>query len=415
MGKPGSKSGVVIAILVSMTFVADGNVAHADETTFVESGSALESCPEYGTGFFRLPQSETCLRIGGQITVTGEANFADKALYAETLYLAGNPFVIYDLQPSDALPLKSETEAIISVTTASTTEFGPMVSYASIKGINGAQQSTLALEKAFIAIGGLTIGRRNSFFDFSTGLSFSGGYASNAITSLVAYGKDVGTGGRVTVSLEDNKDRRVQDGVWALRGSHSLPDLVVAARYDDESWGAVQLSGAVTHLSDDRDTICCGVPKDSYGWALAAGAEYRTKIAGYYGRFIFGAAYAEGALSYLGAFPFATDYVVDGDGTLVRTKGYSLLASYEHVWNERLKSTLTVSGISTRTKTRELLWAPSSILATVGVEYMPASGLTVGFEGNYYRDMAIARYFGLDGESSTANLSKLKMYARRSF
>lgn len=398
-----------------MIFVTDGNVAHADETTLAESGSALESCPEYGTGFYRLPNSDTCLKIGGQITVTSEANFAKNALYAETLYLAGNPFIIYDILPSEALPLKAETEAVISVTTASNTDFGPLVSFASIKGINSLQQATLGLDQAFMAIGGFTIGRRSSFFDFSTGLSFTAGYASNATTTLIAYGKNVGSGGRLTVSLEDSKDRRVEDGTWALRGGHALPDVVVAASYEDQRWGAVQLSAAVTKLTDNRVTDCCGVPGDSYGWAIAAGAEYRTKIAGYFGRFIFGAAYAEGALSYLGAFPFATDYVVDSDATLVRTKGYSLLASYEHVWSDRFKSTLTVSGISTRTKTREMLWAPSAVLATAGVEYMPASGLTVGLEGNYYRDMARARYFGIDGEKSVAEFAKVKMYARRKF
>lgn len=406
-------AGLAVFVAAMLGIPVDGVARAVDGNPDAEE-AALQSCPEFGTGFFRLPNSETCLKIGGQITVTGEANFGRKALYAETLYLAGNPFIIYDLLPSEALPLKADTETIISVTTASTTEYGPMVSFASIKG-NSTEQETLGLEKAFMAIGGFTIGRRNSFFDFSTGLSFTGGYASNAITTLVAYGRDVGAGGRVTVALEDNKDRRVEDGVWALRGSHTLPDVVVAARYDNENWGGVQLSAAITHLSDDRVTNCCGVPGDSYGWAIAAGAECRTKIAGYFGRFIFGTAYADGALSYLGAFPFATDYIVDADATLARTKGYSLLASYEHVWGERLKSTVTVSGISTRTRTRELLWAPSSIMATAGVEFMPATGLTVGFEGNYYRDMATAQYFGVQGESSTADFSKIKAYARRTF
>lgn len=391
------------------------SVARADIVIPADEAASVRACPEFGTGFIHLPGSDTCLKMGMSITARYEANTAKEDLYAETLYLGGNPFIIYDLVPSAALPLKVETEAVISMTTASMTEYGPLASFASIKAISGPGNDVMVLDQAFMAMGGFAIGRRKSFFDFSPGLSFSEGYSSNAVVMLAAYGRDVGSKGRVTVSLEDNKDRRVQDGIWALRGSHKLPDLVVSARIDDTGWGAAQLSGAVTLLNDDRETGCCGIPKDQYGWAISAGLEYRTKIAGYFGRFIFAGAYAEGALSYLGNMPFATDYVIDVDGAIVRTSGYSLMASYEHVWRDNLKSTVTLSGISTRTETRDLLWKPMSLLATAGVEYLPAPGLSVGMEGNYYVDMARARYFGVDAEKSQTEFAKLKMYVRRQF
>jgi hypothetical protein len=402
-----------LLVLLASIFVT--SFSHAESLIPQNDEATLESCPSFGTGFIRLPGGNTCVKTGSVITVTHEANTAKNDLYAETLYLGGNPFIIYDLVPSAALPLKVETEAVISMTTASATEYGPLVSFASIKAVSGYDGDSLILDQAFMAMGGFAIGRRKSFFDFSSGLSFTNGYSSNSVVMLAAYGWDVGSRGRVTVSLEDNNDRRVEDGVWALRGSHVLPDLVVAARVDDNGWGSAQISGAVTLLNDDRVTNCCGVPKDQYGWALSVGLEYRTKIAGHFGRFIFTGAYAEGAVAYLGDTPFATDYIVDVDGKIVRTTGYSLMGSYEHVWRDNLKSTLTVSAISTRSQTRDLLWKPTSILASAGLEYLPVPGLSVGLEGDYYADIGRARYFGLDGEKSQAEFAKLKMYVRRQF
>ncbi|WP_306119426.1 MULTISPECIES: porin [unclassified Roseitalea] len=377
---------------------------------------AVEPCLQFGPGFVRQPGTGTCLRISGQVEVSQKAGFGQQDLFAETTYVTGEPFIIYDLVPAEDDVGAFETDAIVTFTSATETENGPLLGVLSLRGtLEPESDDTIFVDKAFVQLAGFTAGRLGSFFDFSPGLSYTAGYASNAITDLVAYTHRFGERGSLTVSLEDDAARRAEEGVWALRGSRTLPNLVVAARIDDPRRGAAQLSAALIHLSDDRQTECCGVPEDELGFAVSAGLEYRTKIAGRFGRFIVSGAYAEGGVSYLGGLPFASDYLVDGDGTLVKTRGYSLLASYEHVWRNDLKSTATVSGISLATKANTLEWKPSGILASLGSEYMPAPGLQVGLDGSYYVDIGKADYYGVEGETSRADLFKLTAYARRLF
>lgn len=380
-----------------------------------EPAAAVETCPEFGAGFLRVPGGQTCLRVDGSITATYTLNTTDKDLLAETTYLNNSPFIIYDTVDTIASRIKPEVESVLRFTTAASSEYGPLVSVLKLGHLKDPESDTMQVEQAFIAINGFYVGLRQSFFDFSSGVSNTSGYASNTNVMLASYGRDIGKTARLTVSLEDNTNRRVDDGVWSLRGSHELPDLVVAASLHNAEWGYAQLAGVVTQLNSDRSTVCCGVPNDKLGWAVSAGLEYRTKIAGMQGRFILTGTYGEGAVSYLGGTPFATDFAIDVNGSIVPTSGFSLLAGYEHIWKENLKTHLTVSAISTRTRTRDLDWRPVSVLASTGVEYLPVNGMTLGLEANYYLDQARARYFGLEGEQSKVEFAKLKMYARRSF
>lgn len=400
-----SSSGYLAAL---PAIAADADPGHHEN-------QAVLACTGAGSGFFLIPGTDTCLRIGGQITAWHEVNHARKDLYAETSYLVDAPMVVYDTVEPRPRPAKQTTESVLTFTTASMTDLGPLLTFASLKGAHSSDTSILHLDQAFIAAGGFTVGRRKSFFDYSTGYNFTEGYASDRTTNLAAYTHSLSEKASVTVSLEDNNERRVDDGVWALRGTQNLPDLVVAARLDDNRWGNAQVSVAVQQLSDDRVTECCGPLRSTIAWAASAGVEFNPVILRHEGRLLLAAAYADGAMSYLGDSPFVTDYMVDGDGKIVRTSGFSLLASYEYHWSPKLKSMLTLSGLFARTKGRDLEWKPSGMLASLGLEYQPVPNLRLGLEGNYYRDLGRARYYGIAGERSSASLAKLKTYVARNF
>lgn len=362
-----------------------------------------------------IPGTENCLRVGGQVVARQEVNHAKKDLYVETTYLTDEPFLIYDTVNSRDRPPKNTTEVVTAFTTVSLTDYGPLLTHASIKALQAAGMSLLHLDQAFIVAGGFTAGRRKSFFDYSTGFNFTEGYASDVTTNLIGYTKAIGERAKISVSLEENETRRIDDAVWSLRGSQSLPDLVVSARVDERRWGNAQISLAVQRLSDDRITNCCGLLRSTLAWATSAGLELSPEVLGHQGRLLLSAAYADGAMAYLGNLPFVTDYVVDANGKIVKTSGFSLLASYEYLWSPRFKTMATVSGLLARTKTRDLEWTPTGIMASVDAEYSPFAGSRLGIEGNYYRDIGRAKYLGIKGERSTASLAKLKTYLARSF
>jgi len=402
-------------ILGASCSVAVHQAVAADIEPVAEENSAVLACTGAGTGFFLIPGTETCLRIGGQITVRHEVNRARKDLSIETSYVEEEPTIDYGSVEPEPRPARQTTEAVLAFTTAAATDLGPLFTHASLKGVSSSGESTLYLDQAYIELSGLTAGRRQSFFDYSTGYNFTEGYASDRTTNLVAYTHNLSDKAAIAVSLEDNNERRVDDGVWALRGAQNLPDLVVSGRVDDDRWGNTQVSVAVQQLSDDRVTECCGPLRSTIAWAASAGVEFSPVILRHEGRLLLAAAYADGAMSYLGDSPFVTDYMVDGDGKIVRTSGFSLLASYEYHWSPKLKSMLTLSGLFARTKGRDLEWKPSGMLASLGLEYLPVPNLRLGIEGNYYRDIGRARYYRIAGERSTASLAKLKTYVARNF
>jgi hypothetical protein len=81
MNRSASDIVVLAAFTVAMLIIPAEGRARAVEGNSDVDEAALQSCAEYGTGYFRLPNSETCLKIGGQITVTGEAGSVMNSVY----------------------------------------------------------------------------------------------------------------------------------------------------------------------------------------------------------------------------------------------------------------------------------------------------------------------------------------------
>jgi hypothetical protein len=271
-----------------------------------------------------------------------------------------------------------------------------------------------ALDQAWVAAGGFTAGLRQSFFDFSSGYTYTGNYASQRVTNLIAYQHSIDKTAAVAVSLEDGSLRRYQEGVLASYGAQRFPDVVVRGRWTP-SWGAVHAAAALHPINDaitnDREL----------GYAFNAGLEYRQKwselfgpAAGEtFGRFILTGAYAKGALDYLGIPRFSTDYVADETGKIVPTTGASGLVSYEHVWRPNFKTTASLALYGTRTELMNFEWKTQGLLAQVGAEYLLAPGATIGAQVDWYRDWVRGRYFGLPGEPAEVSFVNAFLYMRR--
>ena len=141
------------------------------------------------------------------------------------------------------------------------------------------------------------------------------------------------------------------DGVLANYGRTYRPDVVAQARFGTPNL-LLHVGGALHEIHDVAAWDCCYSPDHTLsGAAATAGGEYRVKWSDVfgsaagdtYGRFLLQGALARGAIGYLGIPFFATDYVVNGDGDLKETKGYSAVASYEHLWTPTVKSSITYS------------------------------------------------------------------------
>ena len=216
-------------------------------------------CSVYGTGFFYVPGTTSCLRISGRVR-------------AEILY--GEPFN----RANDAFGFRARGRVNIDHRTS--TDYGLLRTYIRYEitrssgtpyGAQGGFSTNPQPKQAFIQFGGLTAGRVTSFFtdpdlpapNFGD-LRFDD--PANADVDVFAYTYSFGNGFSATLSLENGLQRRVNNtlvfplfGVDAAvpvfapipftYGGDRSPDVVANLRYTSD-WGGVQLSGALHQIRD---------------------------------------------------------------------------------------------------------------------------------------------------------------------
>lgn len=374
-------------------------------------------CSAYGAGFFYIPGTDTCLRVGGRV----RAEYTVGSRYGDT---------------GDGYGTRSRGRLNVDARTA--TAYGTLrtffryeltVSSGYYAGTIGGNQGIIApgqarngaggpgtasnLDLAFIQFGPITAGRAQSFFDFyANDLTFSTFRTADSRLNLLAYTATFGSGFSATISLEDRNTGTGQRengvaspaGVSTLNGQN-FPDLVASLRVD-QGWGSAQLSGALTQRSINNAALGFR-NQDEWGFAVQGGVKVNLPMLAA-GDFLFlQAAYADGALGYLGwggqfgsgRMTSATaanqllvaDYSVDAFGRSKSATGWSVVAALRHFWTPTLRSELAASyselklgfihagaGLIRPADPKELIVAGNLI-------WSPVSGLDIGVEVLYTR------------------------------
>ncbi|GGH15445.1 polymerase [Alsobacter metallidurans] len=300
-------------------------------------------CSTFGAGFFYIPGTDTCIRIGGR---------------ARFEYQYGEPFARNDATTG------SRTTGRIYVDARTATEYGLLRAYvrydisrrigqiysgSAIRvgtaftgtGVDyaGQAQTQVDLNRAFVQFGGLTAGRTQSFFDFYGGdLEYVGTTAGSSLTTnLLAYTASFGGGFSATLSLEDAQERRsglntgnallpggTLVGTYAYTGD-SIPDVVANLRVD-QAWGSVQLSGALHQIRVGNYAAFGGLtpsanaPDSEYGWAVNLGTKINLPMLAPGDTLYLQGTYTKGAPSYILSNPFGlgkTAWNFGGTGAII--------------------------------------------------------------------------------------------------
>lgn len=391
-----------------------------------QQAEPLRACPEYGPGFIRLPAMDVCLKTTIDLVAEVKADMAREDIYIETERLLGTPNARYEKVKFDRNDDRtiSRVDPRIAFMTVTKVGESPLVSYFSMRFSPNLTAASLrdgghfdqsgTIDQAWIKYSGVTAGRHSSYFDFTPGYTYVGGYASQRTLNLFAYTHQFQNTGSISVSVEDANERRVADGFWAAYAGQRLPDVVAQARYTPK-WGIIHASAALHQINDGLGG------RTAYGYALSSGVEYRQKwselfgagSSDMYGRFLLSGTYAKGALDYLGIPRFGTDYVTGSDGRIDKTTGYSAVLSYEHVWRPNFKTTLAYSVFSLSSTLPDFEFKARGSLIQAGAEYMPVPGLMVGTEIDYYRDSVRSGLFGATGVRDTVGNFTGFAYVRR--
>jgi len=333
----------------------------------------------HGAGFFYIPGSDTCIKIGGRVRAeyrylesTSSFSFSRERPNNGngSIRLADDRW-FNPGRASDATGFRARGRINVDARTA--TEWGTLRAFVQVDvtadtgnyrgiGRNGVgpagDDTSVALDKAFIQWAGITAGRISSFFDFyATALNFGSGYmaslgSDNGSVNVLAYTATFGNGFSATIALEDRSAvvRSVfvsrDGGVTAddVLGGQRMPSIVGNIRVD-QGWGSAQLSGVVQQLNTSVPNTDGGRIDTEYGYAIQAGVRFNLPMLAAGDALWLQAAYADGAVGRLGlgattAFAGLTGTAVDGaivDGNIKRTKGWGVTAALLHYWTPSVR------------------------------------------------------------------------------
>jgi hypothetical protein len=372
----------------------------------------VKICSLYGAGFYYIPGTDMCLKIGGW--VRAEYAYGMRGSLGAPAVVSAN-----NRTTNDSV---MRARGYITADARNQTEYGTVRSYIAV-GLSGSnvdmttQGSTVAAvpgvafdaNRAFIQFAGFTFGIAQSFYDFysfaatgyipdfysDTGDSgwqvfgytaqFGGGFSATLSAemrrSTQIIGETAGASGALSSAVLTSATTSGAAG--ALVGGTSLanlpgyggfhsPDIIGNLRID-QAWGSAQVMGALHQVNADYYGTTAslgngalensGGPKDTWGFAVGAGAKILFPSIGTGDYFQAQGNYTQGALRYLfvagdtnpyiqhgnsAAYGVLSDAIFGSSGaspntnttSLQLTTGWGVNAAYEHFWNNHWRTSV---------------------------------------------------------------------------
>jgi hypothetical protein len=239
---------LLLGSAAALIAVSGARAADAVVVAEPEPAEYVKICDVYGAGYFYIPGTETCLRVGGYVRydigagkVNGLTDVNDRS----------DPGSLNDTYAKHA-------RFALKTWTGQETELGTLKTYTETRfdwvgaktagGYAVAGNTGVTLNFAWIQLGGFRVGK-----DESAWVTFSG-YAGNVIDdSLVGYGGDfdtgvlqyyfdAGNGFSAVVSLEDGAGANTVDSY--------VPHVVGGVKYT-QGWGSVSATGVYDSTSEE--------------------------------------------------------------------------------------------------------------------------------------------------------------------
>lgn len=379
-------------------------------------------CSTFGAGFFYIPGTDTCIKIGGR----ARYDFGYATPFSRSDNITGSAAVgrIYaDARNATQYGL---LRAVVRFELARGTG---VLKSGDISPAGAAYGTNVRLDRAFIQFGGLTAGRTQSFFDFYAGdLEIIGTTAGDGSPhNMFAYTASFGSGFSATLGIEDGIENRGGivnvSGPALTTGGNSAPDVVANVRME-QAWGAAQLSGAVHQVRLAGPTPTFGAaPSSDYGFAVNGGLQFNLPFSAGDQLWLQGT-YVKGNVTRLtgngissGAGLASFTSLVDGavvsngsTGKVELTSAWALTAALLHNWTPTVSQSLfgsyakvDVPGVTTLsngstyrdftywTVGTNVAWSPVKDFVIAGeVDYLKVEG-SGAFTGKKSDDTIISR------------------------
>jgi hypothetical protein len=359
----------------------------------------VKICSLYGAGFYYMPGTDMCLKIGGW--VRAEATWGING--SSTSGIFNN-----DVNNRLTNNLWTRERGYITADAREQTAYGVARGYIAV-GVssnnngNEAPSTNFSSNRAYVQWAGFTAGLAVSFFDFypAAAYLYRAGNIPNEDTGdggwwVWAYTAQLGGGVSASFSAEERRTSQIIGltagalpivGVGTLPGGAFAagtgyggwqnPDYVANIRVD-QAWGSAQISGAAHQLNPvyydaplaSTSAQLNGHPGDQWGWVVNGGIKINTPMIAPGDNFIVAASYTQGATKYLFnsgngenlgvvngnqlAYGVGSDCVYAGSlavgvanatGCLLTT-AWGVDAAYEHYWTPQWHQSLVFNYMS---------------------------------------------------------------------
>jgi len=201
-----------------------------------EPAEYVRVCDTYGTGYFYIPGTETCLRIGGYVRVDfgmGDGPYGGHEV-------ADKKDALNDVDSTNDT-YHNRSRLSLRTWTGSETELGTLSTYTETRfnyqdSNHSAGPDPITLNFAWVQLGGFRVGKDESAF--STFAGYAGGVIADDMigygpfdTNLISYTLDAGNGFSGIIALETG------EAGSAFEIDSYMPHVVAGAKYAG-GWGA---------------------------------------------------------------------------------------------------------------------------------------------------------------------------------
>src|SRR5262245_20814586 len=339
-------------------------------------------CDLYGAGFFYIPGTEICLKIGGYV----RADYGWNVTGARTPHYSGGA----GAQDRTVNPYSTRHRAHFNFDSRTQTAYGTLRTYVAVHVDNeNIGTVTVNPSRAFIQWAGFTFGHTKSFTDTPGTLSddtfkslFQGQAQSDTGangTNQIAYTWELGNGMTLNIGADERRTKALANlstagliMVGANPGTafgpyqHPTPWVNFAV---NQAWGRFGVSAIFNKVNAtyytatgfgcpvgaQTGTTQCIYPDDKWGWAVLSGIDIKAPWIAAGDHFGGSINYGQGAAAYSGgsnlpspslfgagnqvALGVITDAVYINGSQFQLTTAWSATAGYEHFWLPNLSTT----------------------------------------------------------------------------
>jgi hypothetical protein len=344
--------------------VAIASAQAADLPVKAKAVEYVKVCSLYGAGFYYMPGTDTCLKVGGYI----RAQYENGAWAGGQTAVGAQGIGSRETRGNVAYRIRGD----VSLDARTQTAYGTVRSYARFGGEtnDAVSPNVIHYDRAFIQFAGFTFGKTQSFYDFLSLAPYNysapriGSDTGAAGVMVAAYTAQFGNGLSATVSLEQPRNAGFVDLNGPTFGNaHANAkawDVVGNVRVD-QAWGSAQIMASAHNASADYFSAAnpglTNHPSDKWGYAVGAGIQLN--VPGMKGDIIAAQVnYAKGAANYvyfgaggnamqLGALNADSAFgnVADGvfsvqAGEIDLTTAWGVAAVYQHLWSPALRTSI---------------------------------------------------------------------------